>query len=138
MIGVAGPFAGAVIDVHVVSTGVVVASIVKVAVAEAVLPTGSERVNDSVELCPEALSVGRNRRPVSCVTVRTSPKEIGVTPSDSSTVPSAGKEVIVAVKEEAAKLESVGVAIPIDVAKLFSATLSEVTGSLMVDMREPF
>ena len=32
LIGVAGPFAGAVIDVHVVSTGVVVAPIVKVAV----------------------------------------------------------------------------------------------------------
>ena len=47
-------------------------------------------------------------------------------PSERSTVPSAGSEVTVTVKAEAAKPVSVGAGMPIVVAKLFSATVRDV------------
>jgi hypothetical protein len=96
-----------------------------VAVADAVFPAGSETVKAKVELSLKPLSAGLNFRPVNWVTLKVSPIVTGVMPSARSTVPSDGSAVTVAVKAEEAKLESIGAAIPIVVARLFSATVSE-------------
>ena len=72
------------------------------------------------------LKLGLNLNPVSCSTVKVSPKLTGVRPSASRTVQSDGRVVTVSVRAAEPKLVSTGAAMPIDVARLFSATESEV------------
>jgi hypothetical protein len=130
-ITVAALFSGTVSEVEfsvkpagVVTNGVLLGPITRVAVADAVLLAGSDTVKANVELVPKLSSVGLNFRPVSCATVRVSPRVTGVMPSASSTVPSEGNAVTVTTKADEAKLVSVGAGIAIAVAKLFSATVS--------------
>jgi len=130
-IAVAALFSGTVSEVEfsvepagVVTNGVLLGPIARVAVADAVLLAGSDTVKANVELVPKLSSVGLNFRPVSCATVRVSPSMTGVMPSASSTVPSEGNAVTVTTKADEAKLVSVGAGIAIAVAKLFSATVS--------------
>jgi hypothetical protein len=131
-ITVAALFSGTVSEVEfsvkpagVVTNGVLLGPITRVAVADAVLLAGSDTVKANVELVPKLSSVGLNFRPVSCATVRVSPRVTGVMPSASSTVPSEGNAVTVTTKADEAKLVSVGAGIAIGVAKLFSATVSD-------------
>src|SRR5262249_31971497 len=131
-IDVAALFSGTVSEVEfsvkpagVVTNGVLLGPITRVAVADAVLLAGSDTVKANVELVPKLSSVGLNFRPVSCATVRVSPRATGVMPSASSTVPSEGNAVTVTTKADEAKLVSVGAGIAIGVAKLFSATVSD-------------
>ncbi len=72
-----------------------------------------------------ASGVGVKVRPVSWVTVSASLSVTGVTPSERSTVPSVGRPVTVTARSPAVKAASVGAAMPIEVALLFSATVSE-------------
>jgi len=132
-IGVAGLFLGTIDDVQDVTTGLLLGPIDSVAVADAVFPSGSETVNAKVELAPKALIVGLNFKPVSCAKDKDWPAFTGVIPSANSTIPSDGSLVTVTVNAEEAKLESTGDAMPIDVAKLFSATVSDEL-SVSVDM----
>lgn len=131
-ITVAALFSGTVSEVEfsvkpagVVTNGVLLGPITRVAVADAVLLAGSDTVKANVELVPKLSSVGLNFRPVSCATVRVSPRVTGVMPSASSTVPSEGNAVTVTTKANEAKSASVGAGIAIAVAKLFSATDSD-------------
>ena len=80
----------------VVTNGVLLGPITRVAVADAVLLAGSDTVKANVELVPKLSSVGLNFRPVSCATVRVSPSTAAVTavtPSANRMVPSAGSAV---------------------------------------------
>jgi hypothetical protein len=94
----------------------------------AVLPAGSDAVQVTVE------SAGLNVSPSSSCTVKVSPRATGVMPSASSTVPSEGSAVTVTTNADEAKLVSVGEAIGIAVAKLFSATVSDVDFATRFDM----
>ena len=77
----------------VVTNGVLLGPITRVAVADAVLLAGSDTVKANVELVSKLSSVGLNFRPVSCATVRVSPSTTAVTPSANRMVPSAGSAV---------------------------------------------
>ena len=77
----------------VVTNGVLLGPITRVAVADAVLLAGSDTVKANVELVPKLSSVGLNLRPVSCATVRVSPSTTAVTPSANRMDPSAGSAV---------------------------------------------
>ena len=99
-IGVAGLFSGTLNDAQVVTTGVLLGPIVNVAVAEAILPAGSDTVKAKLELTPKLLSVGLNFSPVSCCTDNVSPRVTGVSPSASNIVPSDGSAVTVTVSAE--------------------------------------
>ena len=113
-----------------VDDGVSLEAIARVAVADTVLPPGSDTVNAKVEFWSELSGVGLSSSPVSCATVRFSPTLTGVVPSASSTVPFDGSAVTVTLSWEAGKLASLGVGIPIAVAALFSVTVSEVEFSV--------
>jgi hypothetical protein len=69
---------------------------------------------------------GLNFNPVSFCIVKVSPAITGVTPSARRIVPLDGSAVAITVKAAEAKPVSTGAAMPIDVAKLFSETESEV------------
>ena len=127
--GVAVGISGAV-DADIVLLG----PITRVAVADAVVPAGSDTVKAKVELVPKLSSDGMNFSPVSCATVNVSPTLTGVMPSASSTVPSEGSPVTVTTNADEAKLVSVGTAMAIAVAKLFSATVNDVELSVRLDM----
>jgi hypothetical protein len=105
---------------------VLIGPIATVAVPDAVLLAGSDTVKANVELVPRLLGVGRNSRPVSCATVSVSPKVTGVMPSESSSIPFEGNAVTVTTKADEPKSVSVGAPMPIAVAALFSATVSNV------------
>jgi len=128
---------GTIDAVEVVTKGLLLGPIVNEAVADAVLPAGSDTVKAKLELTPKVLIVGLNFKPVSCPTVNDWPKLTGVMPSESSTTPSEGSPVTVTVNAEEAKLESTGDAMPISVARLFSATVSDDELSVSVDMVAP-
>ena len=136
-IGVAVLFWGTVNDVQFVTKGVLLGPIARVAVADAVVPAGSDTVKAKVELVPKPSSDGLNFSPVSCATVKVSPRVTGVMPSASTTVPSEGSAVTVTTNADEAKLVSVGAAIAIAVAKLFSATVSDVEFAARFDMPTP-
>ena len=112
--------------VGVLELSVLLGPIARVAVADAVLRAGSDTVKANVELVPELSSVGPNFRPVSCATVRVSPAETGVMPSASSIIPFDGNAVTVTTRADEPKSVSVGATMPIAVAELFSATVSNV------------
>jgi len=127
--GVAVGISGAV-DAGIVLLG----PITRVAVADAVVPAGSDTVKAKVELVPKLSSDGMNFSPVSCATVKVSPRVTEVMPSVSTTVPFEGSAVTVTTNADEAKLVSVGEAIAIGVAKLFSATVSDVDLATRSDM----
>ena len=127
--GVAVGISGAV-DAGIVLLG----PITRVAVADALVPAGSDTVKAKVELVPKLSSDGMNFSPVSCATVKVSPRVTEVMPSVSTTVPFEGSAVTVTTNADEAKLVSVGEAIAIGVAKLFSATVSDVDFATRFDM----
>jgi len=127
--GVAVGTSGAV-DAGIVLLG----PITRVAVADAVVPAGSDTAKAKVELVPKLSSDGMNFSPVSCATVKVSPRVTEVMPSVSTTVPFEGSAVTVTTNADEAKLVSVGEAIAIGVAKLFSATVSDVDFATRFDM----
>jgi hypothetical protein len=108
----------------VVANDVLPEPIARVAVADAVLLTGSDTVNANVELVPELSGVGLKFRPVSCATVSVSPRVTGVIPFASRTVPFEGNAVTVTTKADESKSVSIGAEIAIPIAELFSATVS--------------
>jgi hypothetical protein len=143
-IAVAALFSGTVSEVEfsvkpagVVTNGVLLGPITRVAVADAVVPAGSDTVKANVKLVPKLSSVGLNFSPISCATVKASPRVTGVMPSASSTVPSEGSVVTVTTNADEAKLVSVGAAIAIAVAKLFSSKVSDVEPAIRFDMATP-
>ena len=97
-IGEVIPFCGSVRKVGVVSSGVVLEPIARVAVPEAVLPAGSDTMKPNVELRLAPFMTGLKRSPVNCATVNVSPSVTGVMPSANNTTPSVGNAFTVTVK----------------------------------------
>jgi hypothetical protein len=122
--GVAGLFLGTLNDAKWSPLACCLGRSQGVAVADAVLLAGLDTVKANVELVPKLSSAGLNFRPVSCATVRVSPRVTAVLPSASSTVPSEGNAITVTSKADEAKSVSVGAGIAIAVAKLFLATVN--------------
>jgi len=118
----------------VVTTGVLLGLITRVAVADALLLAGSDTVKANVELVPKLSSVGLNFSPISCATVKVSPRVTGVMPSASTTIPSEGSAVTATSNADEAKSVSLLSGNAMAVAKLFSATVCDVDLEIRFDM----